>query len=67
MTGDYKFLMVDAETGASHQITLVCLSDSDAMLIGQSIGGGQDVEIWEHHRLVGFVRARRRQGGEIAA
>jgi hypothetical protein len=67
MTGDYRFLLMESETGAVHDMTLVCLNDSDAMLIARGIGGGRDVEVWDHHRLVGCVHARPPRGAEAAA
>ena len=67
MTGDYRFLLLDAEMTAVQDLTLVCLSDSDAMLIARGIGGGCNVQVWDDRRLVGFVRARPDRNAEIAA
>ena len=67
MTGDYRFLLLDAEMEQVHDISLVCLDDSDAMLIARRIGGGRNVQVWEDRRLVGFVHARPAQDAEIAA
>jgi len=67
MTGDYRFLLLDAEMEQVHDMSLVCLNDSDAMLIALRIGGGCNVQVWEDQRLVGFVRARPERGAEIAA
>jgi hypothetical protein len=58
MTGDYRFLLLDAEMAAVHDMTLVCLNDSDAMLIARRIGGVSNVQVWDDRRLVGFVHAR---------
>jgi hypothetical protein len=67
MTGDYRFLLLDTEMEQVHDMSLVCLNDSDAMLIARRIGSGCNVQVWEDRRLVGFVHARPERGAEIAA
>ncbi len=67
MTGDYRFQLLDSEMEPVHDLNLICLSDSDAMLIAQRIGGGRNVQVWDGRRLVGFVSARPEQAAEVAA
>ena len=67
MTGDYRFLILNPEAGTFRELTLVCIGDDDAMLLGRGIGGGCDVEIWEDNRLVGVVRPGPTQRAEAAA
>lgn len=67
MTGDYRFLILNAEAGTFRELMLVCIGDSDAMLLARGIGGGCDVEIWEDNRLVGVVRPQPPLQAEAAA
>lgn len=67
MTGEYRFLLLDPEMEQVHDMLLVCLNDTDAMLIARRIGGGCNVQVWEDRRLVGFVHAKPGQQAEIAA
>ena len=67
MTGDYRFLILNAEAGTFRELTLVCIGDSDALLLARGIGGGGNVEIWEDNRLVGVVRPKPPQQAEAAA
>jgi hypothetical protein len=67
MTGDYRFLLLDEAQTSVQELDLVCLTDSDAMLIARGIGGVHDVEVWEDHRLVGRVRGKGQRDAGIAA
>jgi hypothetical protein len=67
MTGDYRFLILNAEAGTFRELVLVCIGDSDALLLARGIGGGCDVEIWEDNRLVGVVRPQPPRQTEAAA
>jgi hypothetical protein len=67
MNGDYRFLMREARTDAVEALSLICLTDTDAMTIARSIGGTREVEVWDGHRLVGYVNARPRSTAGIAA
>jgi hypothetical protein len=67
MTGDYRYLLIDVESGQAEEIVLICLTDADALLIARGIGGGRDVEVWEDHRLVGCVPAGAHRERIVAA
>jgi hypothetical protein len=67
MTGDYRFLLLNAQAGTFQELTLVCIGDDDALLIARGIGGGCNVEIWEDTRLVGVVLPQNRGRTEAAA
>ena len=67
MIGDYRFLLRESDTGEVEALTLICLTDTDAMLIARGLGGGREVEVWDHQRLVGRVHAHPATSVEIAA
>jgi len=49
----YRFARFDAELRRLGEVSLNCLNDDDAMLVGGRLGWR--VEVWEHGRPVGVA------------
>jgi hypothetical protein len=67
MMGDYTFVLKDVGGAGARELSLVCLTDADAMLIARGLGGARDIEVWVKDRLVGKVWADRPHRGGVAA
>ncbi|MFI4933379.1 MAG: hypothetical protein ACHP7N_02065 [Caulobacterales bacterium] len=55
MSGEYRFVVSDAQGGPPRELTLVCASDGDALTVGARLARGERVEVWEDARRVGLA------------
>ena len=55
MNDEYRFRLLDAADQAVRELSMVCLDDEAALLLGDRLAQGAAVEVWMHDRLVGRV------------
>lgn len=63
--GEYTFLLLNADRYATRYLTVDCLDDEGAMVLGRAIGSRHNVEVWHHARFVGEVGAAHPQEPEF--
>src|ERR1700683_1588791 len=49
----YRFARFDAERRLLDEVSVHCLNDEDALMVGSRMGWR--VEVWDHHRPVGVT------------
>ena len=49
----YRFARFDTERQRLDEVSVQCLNDDDALLVGARLGWR--VEVWDHHRPVGVT------------
>jgi hypothetical protein len=55
MNDEYRFRLLDAANQPASEMTMVCLDDEAALLLGERFGKDRPVEVWVGERLVGRI------------
>jgi hypothetical protein len=63
--GEYTFLLLNAAHYATRYLTVDCLNDENALILGRAIAQRHHVEVWRHARFIGALEAANPQEPEF--